>query len=441
MKTKKKRKPVSVNIKALRKLLSSISRLPESKKVRIRNTAIATLVVVLVAGIFATVPQLQNYFSSQPSSALEAGLYPGGGLEAGTPIPYNKCLGIGWPPKFWKPEGELTTVINGSSVLPKIYDNIIVYMKQVGEHEFDVYMKNLFNSNEDLIEESAGNPDIYDTYIIWVKDSEELDEFGFPAWNNIFMKDISQPNPEEINITDISSSGRRITSSAIYGDSIVWIEQSDYPASRIMKYSISADTIAEIRPWSDYLKESIALHGDIVVWKERVSLDLYNTKDAIYMAHITDPGNTTVMVDPPNSYTDQENPAVYGDWIVWSASFKTQVDIHMKNIVTGNPSINLTNGKGGFNHPNIVPVLYAPAIYENLIIWNNFKQDSVTGFYSSNIWLHRISDPIGCNHQLTDNSPNGLGYSLGRSDMFENRMVWSNINPDNPGTDMFELLN
>ena len=87
---KKKKKPVQINIKALQKLIKSVSHFSESQKVKVRNISAATLAVILVVGIFASIPQVRNYFSSQPGEAfgiINPGVNPGTGI----PIPYDKA--------------------------------------------------------------------------------------------------------------------------------------------------------------------------------------------------------------------------------------------------------------------------------------------------------------------------------------------------------------
>ncbi|MFA5967242.1 MAG: hypothetical protein WC805_01855 [Patescibacteria group bacterium] len=67
---RKKRKPVQVDIKALQKLIKSVSHFSGNQKTQVRNISAATLAVVLIAGIFTFTPQLQNYFKSLPSQAF-----------------------------------------------------------------------------------------------------------------------------------------------------------------------------------------------------------------------------------------------------------------------------------------------------------------------------------------------------------------------------------
>ena len=66
---KKKKKPVQVDLKALRKLLQSVA-----QKTKPHATAVMTLAAILIIGIFASVPKVQNYFGSQSSKASGLGI-------------------------------------------------------------------------------------------------------------------------------------------------------------------------------------------------------------------------------------------------------------------------------------------------------------------------------------------------------------------------------
>lgn len=399
------------------------------------------LAVILIVAAYIYVPTVKEELSPGPSEAFDA--FDLGGSLPGEGDIFDDNDDV-WLPEIiapWKPEGEETVIVSGYHISPDIHDNIIVYGKRVGWHEFDFYMKDLSTNEETLIAKLAGTGGhIYDNYIIWTKGSEELDEFGFPAWSNIFMIDLSQPDLGKINITNIDTIHHQIISSAIYKNIIIWAESSEGQSFSVMSYNIDTEGTTTVRPWSDYSKLNVDIYKNIVVWSERTSLNQFNTQQAIYIADLNNPGVST-MVDSPDSYSDQRNPAIYRDWVVWSASLKTQVDIYMKNITTGEPTINLTNGNGGFEHPNVQPGAFKLAIHQNIIVWNNYKHNTDTGWYISNVWLHRIDDPIGQNHQLTDTSPKASEDIYGPFDIFDNKIVWQKLSLDDPGIYMFEITN
>lgn len=387
---KNKKKSVSVHIKALRKLLGSLSRFPKSKKINLRNTALATLAVVLVAGIFAVSPKLQSYFKSQPSQAS------GGGRETKLTPPYSKS--------------------------PRIHNNRVVFevIKPYPGGDLDIYMYDLMTKSYTTISAGPGEqlqPDIYDNKIVY-KDVQIYS-------TNIMLYDLSTHKTINISNNPANEPGKMILSGSptIYGHRVAWknsiFESGGVPESyqEIVLYDITTGQKNVVSQFetdtSYYAGKEVDMFDNIIVWSDQRTGTL-----RIYIYNI-ETGEESMLT--LNGNLNQITPAIYGQRIIWQeGTYYNNAGIQMYDLIT-------------HQEYQITDRGYFPEIDKTMIVW-----ESYTGNYDYNIYMHKISDPIGVNYQITDNEAH-----QGDADIFANKIVWEDSRDEgwpNLGIYMFELL-
>lgn len=512
---KKKKKPVQVDIKALQRLIKSVSHFSKSQKVKVRNVFAATMAVVLVVGIFASIPQIRNYFSSQPSKASELGgvnpivpsgwtgtpvdpnLAPWGKGPSDQPCPFNLVINplqqtvmageqavyqvtairelgcianislstnvLSYYPKVisakflpdvltlaqntsiltigtnvvsenyqaffyvrgkagittkfvtaslkiiaqpWQPEGNSKQIISPSAHSAKIHNNKVVYIKEVQISENpalfdrDIYVNDLKNGITIPIsthDKNKSDPDIYDHIVVW---SDNRNGGGSCSASDIYMYDLL--TQEETNITN-NPCGLASQMPAIYGDTIVWRDFT-WPDS-IKMYNIQTGETSVIAPAVYGIARMYpAIEGKVIVWmnKNYLSGGGFGYGGEIYMYNI-ETGVGSVVSPQPNS--NQTLPDIYGNWIIWQESRNSNDRIYLYDLSLGQEfQISLDyNG-----------IAQRPAIYRGIIVWDTLDD----------VWMHKISNPVGINYNLTGNEYPPAGPWHYKADIFANKIIW-----------------
>lgn len=388
---KNKKKSVSVNTKALRKLLGSLSRLPKSKKISLRHTALTTLAVVLVVGIFAISPKLQSYFKSQPSQAS------GGGKETKLIPPYSNS--------------------------PRIHNNRVVFKanQPYPGGESGIYMYDLTTKSYTIISVDPGHqsePDIYDNKIVY-KDDQTYGTIDIMLYDLLTRRtiNISNNSTDEVPAKLIFSG-----SPTIYRHMVAWknsIAGPGVPESyqEIVLYDITTGqkkVVSQFKTDTNYgAGKEVDMFDNIIVWSDKRTGTL-----RIYIYNI-ETGEESMLT--PNGNLNQITPAIYGQRIVWQeGTYYENAGIQMYDLIT-------------HQEYQITDRGYFPEIDKTMIVW-----ESYIGNYDYNIYMHKISDPIGVNYMITTNG----AYQF-NPDVFANKIVWEDSR-DNGwpeiGIYMFELL-
>ena len=84
---------------------------------------------------------------------------------------------------------------------------------------------------------------------------------------------------------------------------------------------------------------------------------------------------TETLITTNTTGSDQQNPAIYGDWIVWVDSRNGGSDIYGYNIMTG-------------DERRITPVgalAYDPSISGNMVVWQDFRDNTNFQIYSNDL--------------------------------------------------------
>lgn len=193
------------------------------------------------------------------------------------------------------------------------------------------------------------------------------------------------------------------TNPAISGNRVVWSEKGE-----IYIYDISTPQIDPhpLLVWAG-TEKSLAIHGDVLVGSHTAITEPRTWN--IFMYDFTT-GQLTYLTDDDNG--DQENPDVYGDYVVWQDKRSGNWDIYMYHIPTGTET-QLTDDPADQTEP---------AIYGKRVVW----QDTRNGDYD--IYMHHITFGLGTVFENFDWPLWNLGqYSRDdqmHPDIYGDHVVW-----------------
>lgn len=214
--------------------------------------------------------------------------------------------------------GDTIYVLGGSQ--PAIYGNIIVWQDYVDNENPDkracnVYMYDLSSFTQTKISNYGllyGRPDIYGDRIVWINDSGISGEGG-PIW----MYNISTGNKTEIE-EDYSYD------CAIYGDTFASnVYALDYCIS---VHNLSTNEINVVNPPSF----DPDIYMDKVVWE-----DERNCMSDIYMCNLSTTNETHISTANETRISTSgsaRNPSIYGDRIVWQDRRTNQSAVYMYDL-------------------------------------------------------------------------------------------------------------
>lgn len=410
------------------------------RSVKVNVGLVIGLAVILVIAAYIYIPTVKQELGAKPSEAFDAfdlgGSLPG---DSGIPIPGGDPVPWNWPPAGpddpWGPEGEETQLTLPISGWPKIHNNKVAFTAGTDPDMYymDVYVWDLVTESYTIVCTGHWHKSflgIYDNQVIW------LDKRGNHT-NNLYMYDlITQTETQVSDNLYIPSVIQELNSNpAIYGNKIAWrkrVYDKISPENNhqlIMLYTIdtgATEVVATIEGMSDYdIDSGLDIYENIIVWS---ATDKESGLNHIYMYNIDNPG------EPPEQLTfsttgSQRTPAIYGSYIVWEDLTPLFRGIHFYNLETGEE-----NNIG----QDYTVINKRPAIYRDVIVW-----DARTGCASQpDIYMHRISDPLGTNYQITTNEAAQI-----RPDVFANKIVWMDYRDGdsstftNPDIYMFEWTN
>ncbi|MFH1088525.1 MAG: hypothetical protein V1719_01645, partial [Patescibacteria group bacterium] len=388
--------------------------------------------VILVIAAFIYIPTIQQELGAKPSEAFDAEVYPGGGLDTGIPIPWDGDFFKPWTPK------GIQTMLAENGENPDIHNNRVVYETAPNGNR-DIYMKDLNTEETKIIANTNNgefNPKIYNNYIVW---KEYFDE----KKHNIYLHDLLTNETKQI-ASGIFDQTAKIEiayySPNIYGELVVWMQQytqfttDNLPFSsyvEIQLYDINTEAIETIVHFDNSSPQNatwirdgnIDIYENNIVWSD----DSANQGTQRIYIHNIDSGEQ-YMLDSDNLDKYQKEPAIYDNWVVWLEYIDYDSDFIEKraDLLI---SYNLETGQkytlqSGYNQ------IEDPSIYQDYVAWSNNS-------YWTKIYIHRILDPIGKNHELT-NVPT-VQHS---PSIFENKIVWTGYYINNPiNIYLFELTN
>lgn len=368
MKTKKK--PVQVDVKALRKLLRSLSHPSKTQKTQLYNTALVTAAVVLVIGVFAVSPTLQNYFRSQPSKAGSL-LLPGGGSLIGGDL--TNGTGNLFGPYPWRPQGTLSLVSDYNAWYPSTDGDKIVYVKENDLYAgVDIYLYDSVAGTTTPIDtniSSKGSPDISNSYVVWKEIGAYTPTEGHA---DIYLYDINSATKKNItNYVSAQANEMAIDDNYVVFDMSyhdwVWGDMQN----EVRLYDINTGITQTLFSFweKDEVIQRIGIDNDKIVisfWGDS-NIKLYN---------ITTEQLTYVY----QSINDQSLADISGNIVVWSEKVSGHTDIYAYNLYTGIKETVYTFKLGESN-------CIFPSVYDDLIVWG------IPNTYIGGVWIKKISVP------------------------------------------------
>ena len=322
MKKKKLFKPV--DIKALRKLLRSLSHPSKTQKTQLRNTALVTAAVVLVVGVFAVSPTLQNYFQSQPS---EAGL-----LTPDSPDDDSKAhLKIG-------PEMKIEVGLSSFPELADAYEDYLLFC--ANHYPGGVFQRDLFLYNtkthapaipltndvgDECVNWSKGKKAaIYGNNIVYVSSTSVLHTYS-----------IYNALDKTIDIYDDKGSPLYVIGLDLSRDQAVLSLMLDpfhaaQPA-QLWLYRISDNHLTQI--YDEWFRQDYpAIYKNSYIWKDW--RDIYNGNTNIYVRKV---GSEVEKQIKGSLFGTNDHGDIWGNKIVWT-NLQSGTDdpvIYLHDLISG----------------------------------------------------------------------------------------------------------
>ena len=399
MKTKKK--PVQIDIKALQKLIKSVSHFSETQKTQIRNISAATLAVVVVVGMFANIPQIQNYFSSQPSEAagINPGL-PGGSLS--NDILNNSTDAQG--PYPWRPQGVMSVVSDYNTNDPRVDGDKIVYEKRIDQYNRDIYLFNADGgSTESICVDAAdqSTPDISGNHVVWLDwRGSSMNE----GHHDVYLYDLDTGVEKNItNYYHAQADGVSIDGNYIVFHMLYHYWYWGHRPREVMLYNIATGETSKLFEYPENQ------------WIERIRIE--NNK--VVMSFTGYANNKIYNIDTPElkyiypSIGDQYGVDIYNDKVVWSEKINGRTIIYLYDLISTKKEIVQV-----YNFENN---MIMPAISDGLVVWG--VPSGAVGF--GGIWVKNISIPSFLVNppQLLNDQPDEFEETTSVR-IFHNRVVW-----------------
>jgi beta propeller repeat protein len=254
-----------------------------------------------------------------------------------------------------KKEIRITTPTSGFSSGLDFYGDRIVSL--YGRNGINIYMYNLSTSTEIQISFNKYTyvPSIHGDRIVWIDDRN--------GKGHIFTYNVS--SSKETQVTTNESVPGELD---IYGDRIVWRDYRNginYENSNIYMYNLSTSKETQITVSGSAYNPKI--YGDRIIWQ-----DSRDEKSPIHMYNILNSTETQITIPSSKSIFGLD---IYEDRLVYTDSRNGNYDIFMYNLST-QKEIQITTNKSNQEDP---------AIYGNRIVWRNHSK------YGTDIYMCTIS--------------------------------------------------
>ena len=320
---------------------------------------------------------------------------------------------------------------------PAIYEDKIVWQDDRNGN-WDIYMYDLSTSKETRIttnETNQSDPAIYGDKIVWVDevriDDPEIAVDPYFSINNfICVYDLSTSTETRLH------SGLRIWNPSIYGDIIVWDEEDSIADNNmVVMYDLSASRLNMI---AIERTASPDIYKDRIVWTQ----DFWDFRNHVLMYNISTFTQTELTAEGVHESGSGSLPAIYGDRIVWvppnngintsgiymftlASTGSTPVDnIEME---AGTETQITTNGSDQSN----------PTIYGDRIVWADSRNGkSIDQFeYPSESWNIYMYDLSAHKEiQITNDNSDKQPHSI-----YEDRIVWNEWRNGNPEVYVYNI--
>lgn len=288
---------------------------------------------------------------------------------------------------LFNPGGDLISVadyIGFNQDRPAIWNNYVAWQDDELGH-WDIWLTDISDANNPLpyhispYEDDQTNPAIHGNTLVW------QDEFDTNDWD-IYAADITEPNAPSIYLVQLTEDDQYSANQQtprIYRNRLIWQDDDlgnwDIASSDLWLKNTPLDRLLSA---SNLPQENPAIWGDWVVWQE----DFGNGDFDIYAADISDPANPVEYVLVADAAA-QTNPDISGHLVVWQDDRNSNFDIYGYNLITRQEFQITTDGADQTN----------PAISGSLVVWEDSRVTPANIYYA---WLD--GDVIaGCPNRLT----------------------------------------
>lgn len=169
--------------------------------------------------------------------------------------------------------------------------------------------------------------------------------------------------------TQITTNNSNKIPPAIYGDTIVWLDDRNGGYYDLYMYNLSTQKETNITATKS-VKNNPVIYGDKIVWRDWRNISDHSNYYDIYMYDLSTQKETPITINKSH----KSDPAIYGDRIVWFDGRNGNWDIYMYNLSTSKESMVTTHESLKQN----------PKIYGDRIIWEG-SQNGNTDIYMYNI--------------------------------------------------------
>lgn len=259
---------------------------------------------------------------------------------------------------------------------PAIYEDRVVWVEETVNGSA-IRLYNISTNETSALIDTTDNPNpvIYEDLIVWQDNSKG-------SWD-IYIYNISAGEQQQLTMDNTSDQ----MNPAIYEDKIVWQDDRNYIGPRghneLSTYLFNRLQVSDFsQMWDIYIYNistgeekqitthvsnqiNPAIYSNTVVWQ-----DYRNWNWDIYMYNLSSEETEQITTNE----SAQWHPAIYEDKIAWVDYNKTEFylyrDIYMYNISTGE-ELQITDWGAEFDYPTETYWRGQPALYENKIVWSD----------------------------------------------------------------------
>ena len=288
-------------------------------------------------------------------------------------------------------EYRITSYIS-DQIDPAVYGDNIVYSDSGYLCNYRIQVR-----KENLTTLLVGGPfDIYGSRIVW--------------WDNNHINELDLTSGEHVRIANSDSVLRK---PAIFGDRFYWPAGISYSRTQLNQFDLTTNqqTTLMTSPSYAYL-DRIRAYGDKLVYPR---VQAQNGNDFLWDIVLWD---MTRLAEIPvcTNTSNQQNPAIYGDQVIWQDERNGNWDIYSMNIQDASVRQITNNSSQQIN----------PEISEDKIIW----QDNRNGNWD--IYLFDLTSRQ--EYQVTSNAADQINPRL-----HNNRIVWQDNRNGNWDIYLFEI--